>query len=79
MYRRDNGSIHRTTPEPPSRMHTTRQTARILGVSPETLARMRRSGKGPAFVRILSCVRYSSDAIQRFLESAEREVEEPNA
>jgi helix-turn-helix protein len=75
MNRQDHEGIRRTTPEPPSQMHT----ARILAVSPETLVRMRRSGKGPAFVRIRSCVRYSPDAIQRFLESAERGVEEPNA
>ncbi len=44
------------------------QTAAILQVKPNTLAKWRVTGEGPVFIRVGRSVRYSSREIARFIE-----------
>jgi predicted DNA-binding transcriptional regulator AlpA len=48
------------------------QAASILQVKPNTLAKWRVTGEGPAFIRIGRAVRYSAREIARFIESHTR-------
>jgi hypothetical protein len=43
------------------------QTARVLSVSIGALRRWRRELRGPEFIRLERCVRYSVGALERFL------------
>lgn len=54
------------------RLLTPAETAQILAVSPSTLARWRKSGEGPAWVRIGSKPRYTPAAVHRYI--AQRSV-----
>lgn len=42
---------------------TTRGAAKLLGLHPDTLRRLRREGGGPPFVRIGRAVRYRLDVV----------------
>jgi predicted site-specific integrase-resolvase len=42
-------------------------TARFLDVSVAALRRWRREGRGPKFLRLERCIRYSPEAIEQFL------------
>lgn len=42
---------------------TTKDAARVLGLHPDTLRRMRREGGGPPFVRIGRAIRYRLDVV----------------
>ena len=44
-----------------------KQAARILAVSIAALRRWRRERRGPQFIRLERCVRYSVGALERFL------------
>lgn len=48
------------------------QAAAILQVKPNTLAKWRVTGEGPAFIRVGRSVRYSSREIARFIEHRTR-------
>lgn len=48
---------------------TTKQAARLLGLSPQTLEKWRTQGVGPNFIKLGNkSVRYSSHAIEAFIE-----------
>lgn len=42
---------------------TTKDAARVLGLHPDTLRRLRREGGGPPFVRIGRAIRYRLDVV----------------
>jgi predicted site-specific integrase-resolvase len=44
-----------------------KQAARILAVSIAALRRWRREGRGPDFVRLERCIRYSMKSIETFV------------
>lgn len=48
------------------------EAARALSIQPKTLCRWRWEGKGPAFYKIGSAVRYKIDDIEEFISSARR-------
>ena len=47
----------------------TRESARILGVKPVTMAKWRREGRGPAYVRLGRRIVYKVSALYRHLEA----------
>jgi predicted DNA-binding transcriptional regulator AlpA len=48
---------------------STKQAARLLGLSPQTLEKWRSQKKGPAFIKLGNkAVRYRSHAIEAFIE-----------
>jgi hypothetical protein len=51
---------------------TSIQAAAVLQVKPNTLAKWRVIGEGPAFIRIGRAVRYSAREIARFIDSKTR-------
>ena len=48
------------------------EAAAILKVKPNTLAKWRVTGEGPAFIRVGRSVRYSSREIARFIDRQTR-------
>jgi len=48
------------------------EAAAILKVKPNTLAKWRVTGEGPAFIRVGRSVRYSSREIARFIDQQTR-------
>lgn len=49
---------------------TSKEVRNMLGVCELTMARMRRSGRGPKFIRLgLNCVRYGRADVEAWLES----------
>jgi hypothetical protein len=54
-----------------------KQAARMLSVSIAALRRWRRERRGPQFVRLERCIRYSVGALERFL--TENSVENKKA
>ena len=54
------------------------QAAAILQVKPNTLAKWRVTGEGPAFVRIGRAIRYSAREVARFIDrQTRRSTSEP--
>jgi excisionase family DNA binding protein len=53
----------------PKPLLTKEQTARILGVSLQTLANWASAGRGPSFVRVGRLRRYRPEAIEEYLLS----------
>ncbi len=47
-----------------------KQAADRLGVQPRTLMRWRKERRGPRFKRIVGCIRYSTEDLDEFIESA---------
>jgi predicted site-specific integrase-resolvase len=45
------------------------EAAEFLGLSPNTLRSWRHTGKGPDFIRMGGCVRYSVPALEAFVNS----------
>ena len=54
------------------RLLVTKEAARRLGLSPQTLARWRVQGKGPTFLKIGRSVRYEPHAIDAFIAGRAR-------
>lgn len=52
---------------------STREAARRLGLAAGTLQNWRIRGQGPAFVRLGSAVRYSSEDLARFISQGRTE------
>lgn len=52
---------------------TTQQAAEMLGLSPNTLNQWRNLKRGPRFVKISKCVRYSEAEILSYIEQQTRE------
>lgn len=50
------------------RLLTAEEAATFFGVKPNTLAKWRTAGIGPAYVKVGSLVRYPQEAIKTFLE-----------
>lgn len=46
------------------------EAAEYLGLAPKTLSRWRWAGKGPAYRKFGSAVRYSADDLERFASEA---------
>jgi predicted DNA-binding transcriptional regulator AlpA len=46
-----------------------KQTAEILGIKPNTLAKWRLTGAGPKFARVGSAIRYDPKDVEAWLES----------
>jgi hypothetical protein len=49
------------------------EAAQILGLSVKTLRRWRFAGRGPAFHKLGSCVRYRLDDLAAFIEAGRRQ------
>lgn len=49
-----------------------RQAAALLGIQPTTLRRWRWVGKGPLFVRVGGCIRYSTEEIAAYIAAGKR-------
>lgn len=53
----------------------TREVARILGLAPKTVANLRKRGGGPEWVAVGGrSVRYTREALTRYLEARRRDV-----
>jgi excisionase family DNA binding protein len=52
-------------------MLTPTEAGQLMGISISTLYRLRRSGSGPAWLRLGGKVRYRTSAIQAYLDAAE--------
>jgi hypothetical protein len=50
-----------------------KEAAEILGLQVKTLRRWRFAGRGPAFHKIGSCVRYRLDDLTAFIEAGRRQ------
>lgn len=48
---------------------TTEQTARFLGLSPSTLAKMRLYGSGPTYMKLGRRVMYRLDDLERWMDA----------
>ena len=53
------------------RLLTQEDAAAFLCLAPKTLARWRWAGRGPRFVKLGSAVRYSLDALERYVREGE--------
>lgn len=49
---------------------TEREAAEILRLKPTTLKKWRVKGRGPAFLRLGTAIRYPLSALQRFVDDA---------
>lgn len=52
-------------------MLTPTDAGQLMGISVSTLYRLRRSGTGPAWIKLGGKVRYRTSAIQAYLDAAE--------
>ena len=50
-----------------TKLLTTVEAARFLGIHPDTLRLFRKQGRGPRWVKVGNRFRYSEEAIQAFL------------
>ncbi|MCL5966501.1 MAG: helix-turn-helix domain-containing protein [Deltaproteobacteria bacterium] len=57
---------------PPQLLRPT-EAAKALGLYPQTLANLRHTGKGPRFVKLGAAVRYSTEALQDYVEKNTRD------
>ena len=55
---------------------TTEQVADLLQIKPQTLAKMRMKGRGPAFTRVGRAIRYSRVAVEKWLKENGRGLED---
>jgi excisionase family DNA binding protein len=51
---------------------TEKEAAEILKVSPYTLAKLRKEGNGPPYVKIGGSIRYIKETIQEWVKAQER-------
>jgi excisionase family DNA binding protein len=54
----------------PRRFMDTRQTAQYLGISASTLTKWRMVGRGPRYFNFGSLVRYATEDVDAYIESA---------
>ena len=64
MSGREQGMIQETGQD---RLLTPEEVAEFLGMKPNTLARWRSNGIGPAYVKLGSAVRYRREDLDRFV------------
>jgi predicted DNA-binding transcriptional regulator AlpA len=57
-----------------SRLHTSSETARVLGLTVSGLRRMCEEGRGPTITRIGRLVRFTPDAILAFIAKSQPEA-----
>ena len=56
-------------PQSPPMLLRPTEAAKSLGLHPQTLANLRHTGRGPAFVKLGSAVRYDADALRVYCEA----------